>query len=132
MTPMDVNMKWILAKDKPFSYIGRRSFSISALNSDDRFQLVGLLTKDAHVVLPEGSHIINNKGGSIGYVTSSYFSPILRRSIAMAQLKGGLSKMTEIVLVKIVQEKQGLKEIPCEVSSSVFYDIEGEKVDGNE
>ena len=132
MTPMDVNMKWILAKDKPFSYIGRRSFSISALNSDDRFQLVGLLTKDAHVVLPEGSHIINNKGGSIGYVTSSYFSPILRRSIAMAQLKGGLSKMTETVLVKIVQEKQGLKEIPCEVSSSVFYDIEGEKVDGNE
>jgi len=132
MTPMDVNMKWILAKDKPFSYIGRRSFSISALNSDDRFQLVGLLTKDAHVVLPEGSHIINNKGGSIGYVTSSYFSPILRRSIAMAQLKGGLSKMTETVIVKIVQEKQGLKEIPCEVSSSVFYDIEGEKVDGNE
>ncbi|WP_416677894.1 2Fe-2S iron-sulfur cluster-binding protein [Candidatus Pseudothioglobus sp. Uisw_016] len=132
MTPMDVNMKWILAKDKPFSYIGRRSFSISALNSDDRFQLVGLLTKDTHVVLPEGSHIINNKGSSIGYVTSSYFSPILRRSIAMAQLKGGLSKMTEIVLVKIVQEKQGLKEIPCEVSSSVFYDIKGEKVDGNE
>ena len=132
MTPMDVNMNWILAKNKPFSYIGRRSFSISALNSDDRFQLVGLLTKDAHVVLPEGSHIINNKGGSIGYVTSSYFSPILRRSIAMAQLKGGLSKMTETVLVKIVQEKQGFKEIPCEVSSSVFYDIEGEKVDGNE
>jgi len=25
-----------------------------------------------------------------------------------------------------VQEKQGLKEIPCEVSSSVFYDAEGE------
>jgi len=125
-------MNWILAKNKPFSYIGRRSFSISALNSEDRFQLVGLLTKDADVVLPEGSHIINNKGSSIGYVTSSYFSPILRRSIAMAQLKGGLSKMTETVLVKIVQEKQGLKEIPCEVSSSVFYDTEGEKVDGNE
>ena len=33
MTPMDVNMNWILAKNKSFSYIGRRSFSISALNS---------------------------------------------------------------------------------------------------
>ena len=132
MTPMDVNMNWILAKNKPFSYIGRRSFSISALNSEDRFQLVGLLTKDADVVLPEGSHIINNKGSSIGYVTSSYFSPILRRSIAMAQLKSGLSKINETVIVKIVQEKQGLKEIPCEVSSSIFYDTEGEKVDGNE
>jgi sarcosine oxidase subunit alpha len=132
MTPMDVNMNWILAKDKPFSYIGRRSFSISALNSEDRFQLVGLLTKDEGVVLPEGSHIITNKRSSIGYVTSSYYSPILKRSIAMAQLKGGLSKMSETVLVKIVQEKQGLKEIPCEVSSSVFYDIQGEKVDGND
>jgi len=132
MTPMDVNMNWILAKNKPFSYIGRRSFSISALNSRDRFQLVGLMTKDKKTVLPEGSHIVNNQKSSIGYVTSSYYSPILGRSIAMAQLKGGLSKISETVLVKIVQEKQGLKEIPCEVSSSVFYDAEGEKVDGNE
>ena len=132
MTPMDVNMNWILAKDKPFSYIGQRSFSIAALNSNDRLQLVGLLTKDAQVVLPEGSHIISNKGISIGYVTSSYYSSALGRSIALAQLKGGISKITETVLVKIVQEKQGLKEIPCEVSSSVFYDAKGEKVDGNE
>ena len=132
MTPMDVNMNWILAKNKSFSYIGRRSFSISALNSKDRLQLVGLLTKDEQVVLPEGAHIISNKGISIGYVTSSYFSATLGRSIALAQLKGGLSKMSEIVLVKIVQEKQGLKEIPCEVSSSVFYDVNGIRVDGNE
>jgi sarcosine oxidase subunit alpha len=90
------------------------------------------LTNDHLVVLPEGSHIINNKGKSVGYVTSSYYSPILGRSIALAQLKSGLSQIGQIVLVKIVQEKRGLKEIPCEVSSSVFYDIEGEKVDGNE
>ncbi len=132
MTPMDVNMNWILAKDKPFSYIGRRSFSISALNNEDRFQLVGLLTKDKDVVLPEGSHIVNNQRQSIGYVTSSYYSPTLGRSIAMAQMKAGLSKISETVLVKIVQEKLGLKEIPCEISSSVFYDPKGEKVDGNE
>mgnify|MGYP003322438713 FL=1 len=132
MTPMDVNMNWILAKNKPFSYIGRRSFSISALNADDRLQLVGLLTKDEQFVLPEGAHIISNKGISIGYVTSSYFSPALGRSIALAQLKGGLSKISQTVIVKIVQEKQGLKEVPCEVSSSIFYDINGEKVDGNE
>ena len=132
MTPMDVNMSWILAKDKPFSYVGRRSFSISALCAEDRLQLVGLLTKDSSTVLPEGAHVIDNKGKSIGYVTSSYFSPILDRSIAMAQIQGGLAKMEETVLVKIVQKKQGLKEIPCEISSSVFYDIEGEKVDGND
>ena len=48
------------------------------------------------------------------------------------QIQGGLAKMEETVLVKIVQKKQGLKEIPCEISSSVFYDIDGEKVDGND
>ena len=83
-------------------------------------------------MLPEGANAIDNKGKSIGYVTSSYFSPILHRSIAMAQIQGGLAKMEETVLVKIVQKKQGLKEIPCEVSSSVFYDTEGEKVDGHD
>jgi len=132
MTPADVNMNWIVAKNKPFSFIGQRSFSIAALAGENRLQLVGLLTKDAAVVLPEGAHIVDNKGKSIGYVTSSYFSPIMGRSIAMAQMQGGLSKIGETTIVKIVQEKQGLKEIPCEVSGSVFYDINGEKVDGND
>ena len=132
MTPADVNMNWIVANNKPFSFIGQRSFSIAALSAENRFQLVGLLTKDASVVLPEGAHIVNNGGKSIGYVTSSYFSPILGRSIAMAQMQGGLSKVGETTLVKIVQEKHGLKDIPCEISSSVFYDINGERVDGND
>ena len=132
MTPADVNMNWIVAKNKPFSFIGQRSFSIAALSAENRLQLVGLLTKNAAMVLPEGAHIVDRVGKSIGYVTSSYFSPILGRSIAMAQMHGGLSKMGETTIVKIVQEKQGLKEIPCEVSSSVFYDINGERVDGND
>jgi sarcosine oxidase subunit alpha len=132
MTPADVNMNWIVAKNKPFSFIGQRSFSIAALSAENRLQLIGLLTKDASVVLPEGAHIVDRGGKSVGYVTSSYFSPILGRSIAMAQMQGGLSKMGETTIVKIVQEKQGLKEIPCEVSSSVFYDINGERVDGND
>ena len=132
MTPMDVNMSWILAKDKPFSYIGRRSFTIEALAKDDRLQLVGLLTKDASVVVPEGAHIVDDNRSAIGYVTSSYFSPILGRSIALAQLQNGLNKLGDTVIVKIVQKRQGLKEIPCEVSSSVFYDPNGERVDGNE
>ena len=132
MTPADVNMNWIVANNKPFSFIGQRSFSITALSAENRFQLVGLLTKDASVVLPEGAHIVDRGRKSIGYVTSSYFSPILGRSIAMAQIQGGLSKVGETAIVKIVQERQGLKEIPCEVSSSVFYDINGERVDGND
>ena len=132
MTPADVNMNWIVANNKPFSFIGQRSFSIAALSAENRLQLIGLLTKDASVVLPEGAHMIDNKGKSIGYVTSSYFSPILGRSVAMAQMQGGLSKIGETTIVKIVQEKQGLKEIPCEISSSVFYDINGERVDGND
>ena len=131
MTPADVNMNWILAKDKQFSYIGKRSFSLPSLTAKDRLQLVGLYTDDKKIVLAEGSHIIdkeNNK--SIGYVTSSYFSAVLERSIAMALIKGGLSKMGSPVVVKITQHKRGLKEIPVTIVSSVFYDKKGERSDG--
>ena len=118
MTPADVNMNWIVANNKPFSFIGQRSLSIAALSAENRFQLIGLLTKDAALVLPEGAHIVDRGGKSIGYVTSSYFSPILGRSIAMAQMQGGLSKIGETTIVKIVQEKQGLDRKSTRLNSS--------------
>ena len=123
MTPMDVNMNWILAKNKPFSYIGRRSFSISALKSEDRLQLVGLLTKDDQVVLPEGAHIINNKGVSVGYVTSSYYSPNLKRSIALAIVRGGKNMMGKKLFIPMED-----KIINVTVANPIFFDIENKRL----
>lgn len=57
----------------------------------------------------------------LGHVTSSYYSPILKRSIALAVVKGGLDKMGESVLIPLANGKR----ITAKITSSVFYDSEG-------
>ncbi|MDP6190497.1 MAG: sarcosine oxidase subunit alpha, partial [Gammaproteobacteria bacterium] len=54
MTPADMNMDWIVGKNKAFSFIGQRSLSRSDTLRDNRKQLVGLKTIDPTIVLPEG------------------------------------------------------------------------------
>ena len=60
---------------------------------EDRKQLVGLLTDDPKEVLEEGVQIVaeTNKQSieMLGHVTSSYFSPNLNKSIALAVVKNG-------------------------------------------
>ena len=60
---------------------------------EDRKQLVGLLTDDPNEILEEGAQIVSELDKKpvemIGHVTSSYFSPNLNKSIALAVVKGG-------------------------------------------
>ncbi|HEX2580650.1 MAG TPA: sarcosine oxidase subunit alpha family protein [Dongiaceae bacterium] len=103
-TPTDLGHDWIIAKQKP-DFIGKRSLARSGMQSPDRKQLVGLLTEDPLIVLPEGGQIVAAQGRPpvpmIGHVTSSYFSPNVGRSIALALVKGGRSRMGEWVEIPI-------------------------------
>ncbi len=77
-------------------------------------------------MIPEGSQIVpgpftGDTAPMLGHVTSSYFSPILKRSIAMAVIKGGLDKIGESVMIPLANGKQ----MPAKITSSVFYDSEG-------
>jgi sarcosine oxidase subunit alpha len=88
--------------------------------------LVGLLTDDNSIVLPEGSQIVagpfsGETAPMLGHVTSSYFSPILKHSIALAVVKGGLDKMGQQVTVPLANGKQ----VRAKITSPVFYDPEG-------
>ena len=58
VTPVDLGMDWIVAKGKDF--LGRRSLSRADTARGDRKQLVGLLTDDPKVVLPEGGQIVTD------------------------------------------------------------------------
>ena len=53
MTPIDLQMDWIVSKKK-YDFIGKRSLYRSDTMREDRKQLVGLLTEDPNVVLEEG------------------------------------------------------------------------------
>jgi sarcosine oxidase, subunit alpha len=102
VTPHDLGLDWAVAKQKDF--IGRRSLTRPDTRRADRKQLVGLLPTDPREVLPEGAQItevdvaLPRGHGSkpvpmAGHVTSSYMSPNLGRSFALALVRAGRSRI---------------------------------------
>ena len=126
MTPIDLQMDWIVSKKK-YDFIGKRSLYRSDTIRDDRKQLVGLITENPAEVLEEGAQIVANINKSpvemIGHVTSSYYSPNLKKSIALAVVKGGKSMMGQKLIIPM--EK---KTINVTVTDSVFLDKENKRL----
>lgn len=135
VTPIDLGMDWIVAKNKDF--IGRRSLARHDTARADRKQLVGLTTVDPAAVLPEGGQIIEAPDSRvkpsghdenarrpvpmIGHVTSSYLSPSLGRSIALALVTDGRRRKGDSVRVVHVDGRS----IEATITEPVFYDVEG-------
>ncbi|MCH8112739.1 MAG: sarcosine oxidase subunit alpha, partial [Proteobacteria bacterium] len=123
VTPDDLGLGWAVSRKKDF--LGRRSLSRPAIARKGRKQLVGLLTDDARLVLPEGAHIVAEVRAKppmpmLGHVTSSYFSPNLGRSIAMALIENGRARMGEKVSLWVDEAA-----VRAEVTSPVFFDPDG-------
>jgi sarcosine oxidase subunit alpha len=126
VTPYDLGMQWIVSETKDF--IGKRSLSRSDTVRANRKQLVGLLTKDPAQVLPEGAQLVNAPSEfrpvpMIGQVSSSYFSTNLGRSIALALVKGGASRMGSTVYAQLMDDTI----VPVTIASPVFLDPKNER-----
>lgn len=124
VTPLDLGMGWIVAKDKDF--LGRRSLSRSAIKSAGRKQLVGLLTEAPQHVLTEGAQVVDGPSVSIptpmlGHVTSSYFSARTGRSIALALVKDGRRRIGDTIYVARLEGQP----VKAAISKPLFYDLEG-------
>jgi len=128
VTPYDANMAWAVSLNKSYPFLGQRALTRSDTARAGRKQLVGLLTDDPNKVLNEGCQLVAETGSKamIGHVTSSYFSPVLGRSIAMAVVKGGL----DLLGTKIYAKPLSYEVIPVTIVDSVFYDQGKEKIDG--
>ena len=126
MTPIDLQMDWIVSKKK-YDFIGKRSLYRSDTIKDDRKQLVGLLTDNPNEVLEEGAQIVADISKSpvemLGHVTSSYYSPNLNKSIALGVVRGGKNMMGKKLIIPM--EK---KMINVTVSSPVFLDKENKRL----
>jgi sarcosine oxidase subunit alpha len=122
MTPVDLQMDWIVSKKK-YDFIGKRSLYRSDTMREDRKQLIGLLTDDPSIVLEEGAQIVSELNQSpiqmLGHVTSSYFSPNLNKSIALAVVKGGKDMLGKKLYIPMED-----KTINVTVSNPVFFDEE--------
>lgn len=130
ITPHDLGMGGMVSKTKDF--LGRRSLSRSHTAGGNRKQLVGLLTDDPRIVLPEGGQLtalaqiarpsVAAPVPMIGHVTSSYWSPTLNRSIAMAVVRDGQQKMGQ----KIYAALSDGRHVAATIASAVFYDPQGQ------
>ena len=126
MTPIDLQMDWIVSKKK-YDFIGKRSLYRSDTIREDRKQLVGLLTDDPNEILEEGAQIVSELDKKpvemIGHVTSSYFSPNLNKSIALAVVKGGKKMKGQKLFVPMEN-----KNINVTVSDFIFLDKENKRI----
>jgi sarcosine oxidase, subunit alpha len=126
MTPIDLQMDWIVSKKK-YDFIGKRSLYRSDTIREDRKQLVGLITDDPKEVLEEGAQIVselNNKPiEMLGHVTSSYFSPNLNKSIALAVVKSGKKMLGKKLFVPMKN-----KNINVTIENPVFFDKENKRL----
>ncbi|BAL27065.1 sarcosine oxidase subunit alpha [Azoarcus sp. KH32C] len=128
VTPEDLGMQWCVGYKKPYSWIGRRALSRPDTKREDRKQLVGLKPLDRNLVLQEGAQIVLDKVlripmPMVGHVTSSYFSPTLGHSFALALVKGGSQRIGQTVYMPMADGTIHA----AEVVSPVFYDPKGER-----
>jgi sarcosine oxidase subunit alpha len=141
VTPDDAGLGWTIAGA---DFIGKRSLSLPELRRVDRKQLVGLLPVDPASVLEEGAALVTaatdpaqdgsaadgrdqgNRTGpirAVGHVTSSYHSPALGRSFALALVAGGRSRIGSTLIVPM-----GRTSVEVTVTDKVFLDKAGERL----
>ncbi len=126
VTPIDLNMDWIVSKKK-YDFIGKRALYRSDTIKKDRKQLVGILTKNPEEVIEEGAQLVEELKTPpmqmVGHVTSSYYSPNLGRSFALALVKEGLKKRGKTIFAPMID-----KTIEVEITSPVFIDPNNTKL----
>ena len=129
VTPGDLGMDWIVASKKA-DFVGKRSLARTDSLRADRKQLVGLLSTDPEVVLPEGAQVVADLKPAppmtmLGHVTSSYYSANCGRSIAMALIAGGRARLGETVHLALSDGN-----LTAVVTEPQFFDPKGERLNG--
>jgi len=126
LTPIDLQMDWIVSKKK-YDFIGKRSLYRSDTIREDRKQLVGIITEDPKEVLEEGAQIVADVSKKpvemLGHITSSYFSPNLNKSIALGVVKGGKDMLGKKLFVPMKN-----KVINVQIADPVFLDKDNKRL----
>lgn len=126
-TPYDLGYGRLVDMGKD-AFIGRAA--LERPRAAGRHELVGLLTEDPRVVLPEGAALTAEREGwppreGIGHVTSSMHSPTLGRSIALALVKDGRARIGQRIHAPL-----GPRTVTAVVVEPTFLDPEGRRRDG--
>jgi sarcosine oxidase, subunit alpha len=126
VTPDDLGLGGMVSKSKA-DFVGKRSLARPDLVATGRKQLVGLLTEDPAEILEEGAQIVSSDSAApaLGHVTSSYWSPNVGSSIALALVADGRARNGEVVSVTT---PAGFTR--ARVAPPAFIDPKGARVHG--
>ena len=125
--PQDLGLDWAISKKKA-DFLGKRGMERPAMQSPDRWKLVGLETLDGSV-LPHGALAAlpgrndNGQAETQGRVTSTYYSPTLGKGIAMGLVHKGPERMGEVIAFT----GPGGALTQVRICDPVFYDKSGER-----
>ena len=124
-TPLNVGWDHIMRRKADFA--GKRSLMLPLHQDPARLQLVGLTT-DGKEPLPIGAHLARGAGkgrASDGFVTSSVFSPVFGKGVALALVHGGSARLGETVVL----EHAG-RRLSATIVNPTLYDPEGARLNG--
>ena len=125
--PQDLGLDWALSKKKN-DYIGKRAHQRLYMSNPERWKLVGLESTDGSVI-PEGAYAIGlgeNEVGqkvTIGRVTSTYYSPTLKKGIALGLVAYGPDRLGETIQFPTLTNSV----VEAKIVSPIFYDPDGFK-----
>ena len=125
--PQDLGLDWAISKKKA-DYLGKRGQGRPHFHDPERWKLMGLETLDGSVI-PDGAYAValgtnaNGQRNTEGRVTSTYYSPTLKRSIAMGLIARGPQRMGDTVTFAKVDGT----EVKARIVTPVFVDKDGEK-----
>ena len=127
VTLADLGLDWAIGKTKK-DFVGKRSLVRPDMLAANRKQLVGLLTDNPAIVLEEGAQVTESANPptgtpALGHVTSSYASATLGRSIALALVAAGRSRIGAKLNVPMPGGA-----IPVTVTAPIFYDKPGARL----
>ena len=121
--PLEAAMPWIVKFDKEQDFIGRWALEAVSERGEEN-KLVGF-TLDNGAVPTEGAAIVGDGEKPVGRVTSSRFSPLLKRTIGMAWVPAALGE--DGATITIADEG---KRLSAQVQTAPFYDPDQEKLRG--
>jgi sarcosine oxidase, subunit alpha len=125
--PQDLGLNWAISKKKE-DFLGKRAQLRSHMADPNRWKLVGLESVDGSVI-PDGAYATadgentNGQRNVQGRITSTYYSPTLKKGIAMGVVLHGPDRMGEVIDFPKIDGSI----VKAKIVDPVFYDKEGEK-----
>jgi len=124
-TPLNIGWDHVMRRKADFA--GKRSLMLDLHRDPARLQLVGLRADDDEA-LPIGAHLVRGSGAdraSDGFVTSSAFSPMFGKGVALALVHGGSGRTGEVVTLE-----HGGRSLRATIVQPTLYDPEGARLNG--